>query len=188
MNHAITVELHFFLVSILWGAIILLAYDALRILRRLIRHNSFFLALEDLIFWVIASVFIFSMIFKLNNGTIRGFSVLGMGIGMILYHYIFSDMVVKIITGAIRLLFKPFTLFCRQLMKLLVPALAGIKRAINYPIVRLKKKMKSVKITLRQNRKKRKAARKRKKNIKNRNSSKNGNSKNSMNGKKSRET
>jgi hypothetical protein len=63
MNPAISVELHFFLTSILWGVILLVAYDVLRIFRRLIKHDAFFIALEDLIFWVVASLFIFAMIY-----------------------------------------------------------------------------------------------------------------------------
>lgn len=147
MNGAITVELRFFLISILWGVIILLVYDGLRILRRLIPHNSFFLALEDLIFWVLTSLFIFAMIYTMNNGTIRGFSVMGMAIGMILYHYIFSEFVVKWVTKAILLLLSPIRFAIDKIRKLLTFVLSKLKRIINYFQNRLKKYAKSVKIT-----------------------------------------
>jgi hypothetical protein len=64
MNHAISVELQFFLISVLWGSILLLIYDLFRIFRRLVKHDTFFVALEDLIFWVAASLFIFAMMYR----------------------------------------------------------------------------------------------------------------------------
>lgn len=148
MNEAITVELQFFLISILWGAIILVIYDLLRILRRLIPHNSLFIALEDLIFWVLASVFIFAMIYTMNNGTIRGFSVMGMGIGMILYHYIFSELLVKWISKALLLLMRPFKMFLGQLKRVLRFLLSKTKKVARYFDRRLKKITKSVKMIM----------------------------------------
>ncbi len=154
MNDAISVELHFFLVSVLWGAIILLAYDSFRVLRRLIRHNSIIIAIEDLIFWISASFFIFSMIYRMNNGSIRGFSIIGMCAGMLLYHYILSNAAVKYTTLIIRLLIRPF----RQLMRFVGKAFQNVcrtvKKAVNYPLRRLKMHIKSVKISMKKTDKK----------------------------------
>lgn len=148
MNHAITVELQFFLLSILWGAIILLAYDLLRIVRRLIKHGSFFLAIEDILFWVMASVFIFAMIYRENNGIIRGFTIMGMTIGMVLYHYIISEHLVYIITKLIRTLFKPFSIAFKYIKKFFLFIGKKVKKAFLLFLLRLKKISKSVKITI----------------------------------------
>jgi spore cortex biosynthesis protein YabQ len=163
MNEAITVELQFFLISVLWGAMILLVYDILRIFRRLIPHNSLFLALEDLIFWVLASVFIFAMIYTMNNGTIRGFSVMGMGIGMLLYHFIFSELVVKWITKALLLLLSPIRYVLGRIKRVFRFIAAKIKKVKDSVLSRLKKSVKSVRIAL--NTKRRKRAEKRSKKI-----------------------
>lgn len=148
MNHEITVELQFFCWSILWGAIILLSYDVLRILRRLINHNSIFLAIEDLIFWVITSVFIFAMMYRENNGIIRGFAVMGMAIGMFLYHYLLSELLVKLVTSFILLLFRPFTIALRQIRRFIRFVVSKGKKGIKYLLFQLKKLRKSVRITL----------------------------------------
>ncbi|HCR40721.1 MAG TPA: spore cortex biosynthesis protein YabQ, partial [Lachnospiraceae bacterium] len=87
-------------------------------IRRIIRHNGFFLAIEDLIFWMIAGLFIFSMIYRENNGVIRGFSVMGMAIGMVLYHYILSDFLVSFITKIIRALLRPFRFIIKKIKQL----------------------------------------------------------------------
>ena len=161
MNHAITMELQFFLISILWGAIVLLAYDGFRIIRRIIRHNGFFLAIEDLIFWMIAGLFIFSMIYRENNGVIRGFSVMGMAIGMVLYHYILSDFLVSFITKIIRALLRPFRFIIKKIKQLLRFLTSIGKRMVNFLFRRLKKCNQSVRIKL-NNRKQKHNAKKKK--------------------------
>lgn len=156
MNKDIIVELVFFLISILWGAIILLAYDGLRILRRLIKHKTLFMGIEDLIFWTVTSVFIFSMIYRENDGIIRGFSIMGMALGMVAYHYIFSDLIVKLITKLIQYLLKPFELILKKIKKIVL-------YLINFVLIRLKKLLKWVKIALNTRREKKKAKRDKKK-------------------------
>jgi spore cortex biosynthesis protein YabQ len=148
MNHAISIELKFFLISVLWGCILLLIYDCLRILRRLIKHDSFFIALEDLIFWVAASLYIFAMIYKQNNGIIRGFSVMGMAIGMVLYHYIASDLLVNMITKLLRTLISPFSYAIKKVRQAVKFIINKFGKAANFINRRLKKYQKSVKITL----------------------------------------
>src|SRR5690554_5818845 len=117
MSQGITIELHFFMISILWGAIILLAYDQLRVLRRIIRHNNLSITIQDMIFWILASVFIFAMIYVKNSGTIRGFSVMGMVIGMVIYHYILSDLIVMLISRMILLIIRPFSIAIAYICK-----------------------------------------------------------------------
>lgn len=141
MNEDIIVELMFFLISILWGAIILLAYDSLRILRRLIKHKTLLVGIEDLIFWVIASIFIFSMIYRENDGIIRGFSIIGMALGMVVYHYIMSDFIVKLFTKIIQSLLKPFGFILRKIKK-------AVLYLMNFVSIRLKRLFKSVRIGL----------------------------------------
>lgn len=159
MNHAITIELQFFLTSILSGAILILVYDGLRIFRRLIKHDGFFIALEDLFFWVGASLFIFAMMYEENDGIIRGFSVMGMAIGMVLYHYILSDFIVNLITKIINLLISPIVFIIKKVKKI-IKFLSNMSRKImNFVIMQLKKWTNSVRITL--NKRKRAAAEKR---------------------------
>lgn len=157
MNQGITIELQFFMISILWGIIILFAYDQFRILRRIIRHNILFVTIEDLLFWILASVFIFAMIYEKNSGTIRGFSAMGMGIGMVLYHYIFSDMIVGLISRAILILLGPFLFVINCLKRCLSFVLRMIKKVMKKIYIHLKNRIKSVKISITNHRQKLKA-------------------------------
>lgn len=157
MNQGITIELQFFMISILWGALVLLAYDLLRILRRIIPHSSFFIAVQDMIFWVLTSVFIFAMIYVKNSGTIRGFSVMGMVIGMVIYHYLLSDWIVMLISRGILLLLRPFSIALRYLRRGL-GFLAKKLKTLNKRIYsQLKSRAKSVKISINTHRQKRSA-------------------------------
>lgn len=51
MSGTIITEWHFWMASIITGVIMTFAYDILRLLRRIIRHNRFFVDMEDLLFW-----------------------------------------------------------------------------------------------------------------------------------------
>jgi spore cortex biosynthesis protein YabQ len=148
MNPAITIELQFFLLSILWGGLLLLAYDVLRIFRRLIKHGIILVAIEDLIFWLLASLFIFTMIFQKNNGIIRGFSIIGMLLGIILYHFSISEWLVNSITKLIQTLLSPIKAAIKQIIRFFRFLWTLGKKEINNLLYRLKKIKKSVKITL----------------------------------------
>lgn len=86
MSETLGYELQFFLASVIWGVIILIIYDVIRIFRNIIKHNYFFIGVEDLIFWIISGLLIFRMMYIQNDGIIRGFSILGMTLGMIVYN------------------------------------------------------------------------------------------------------
>lgn len=148
MNPAISVELQFFLTSILWGVILLMAYDVLRIFRRIIKHDAFFIAIEDLVFWVVASLFIFAMIYRMNNGIIRGFSIMGMLLGGVLYHFAFSELLVKSVAKLIRVLLSPAAMVLHQIKRFFKFLLSHTRKLINNLLYQLKKQIKSVKITL----------------------------------------
>lgn len=152
MSKDITVELQFFLISILWGALILILYDILRILRRVIKHNYFFIAIEDLLFWVISSLFIFAMIYNENNGIIRGFSIMGMALGMVIYHFLLSKFVVKLISELIKLILRPFRFVDNSLKKFSRFLVSKIRKFLKILSMRLKKIAKSVKIAINEKR------------------------------------
>jgi spore cortex biosynthesis protein YabQ len=166
MNQEITVELQFFFISILWGSIILLFYDVLRIIRRLVKHGVIFLTIEDILFWIAASIFIYTMIYRQNNGIIRGFSIMGMTIGMLLYHYIVKDSFVNIITKIILTLLSPFLFVFKTVFRFVRSILLKGKNAVKFLIKQLKKLWKSVKITVNKRRQKAVEARQQKAAIK----------------------
>ena len=96
MNLYLLKEIWLFSLSILYGILILLFYDCFRVLRRLIPHNNMAIAIQDLFFWIVTGFSIFALLYRYNNGNIRGYCILGMGIGMIFYGIVISPFYMKI--------------------------------------------------------------------------------------------
>lgn len=140
MTEIINLEVQFFLTSILYGILLLVVYDCIRIFRRIVPHKAFFVALQDILFWLVASIVIFIMIYERNNGTIRGFAILGMLLGMIIYNQMLSKIVVKGITLIIKtiikgikkglsILLKPFAFLGKKLGKVFGFATSKVSKA-----------------------------------------------------------
>jgi len=164
MNDAIMVELRFFGASIFWGMLLLIIYDMLRILRRVVKHNGFFIAIQDILYWVTCSLLIFHMMYQQNNGIIRGFSILAMLIGMLIYHAQISDLVVyviseilnktiKLIGKLIALLFMPIRIILNKTGRLFRWLFLKIKKIGHYLIKSLKNAFKTSKIAVSENEK-----------------------------------
>lgn len=130
MSEMITTEVHFFLGSFLSGVLLVAAYDIFRFFRRIVPHSKAVVNTEDIIFWTGASIFIFRMIYQLNDGKIRGFGIFCMICGMLLYHFSLSDglvefsyrifgtsilKIVKFIRRGLKKIIKPFRMMIRKL-------------------------------------------------------------------------
>ncbi len=74
-------EISIFLQSVLAGSIVALTYCTIRVFRRIIKHNLFFVSLEDFFFWLGIAIYLFWEIYKTSNGSIRWYFVLGVVFG-----------------------------------------------------------------------------------------------------------
>lgn len=90
-------ELLIFLQAVLSGNLVYLIYTAIRVFRRLIRHNLFFVSLEDIIFWIATGIFLFLKIFQTSNGVIRWYFIVGVLLGVIITHYFIQKIIKKYI-------------------------------------------------------------------------------------------
>lgn len=102
LSEGIYHELRFLLYSVLLGIIITFVYDNIRVFRRAIRHNTFFISVEDLFFWIAVSLSIFLLQHRENDGVFRWFSVAGAFIGMLIYRKTVSRFYVKRMTIVLR--------------------------------------------------------------------------------------
>ena len=75
------------LASFFTGMALLFVYDLLRIIRRLIPHGGWAVGAEDILFWIGGAVALFAMLYRENSGYIRGFSMGGVLLGMLLYNF-----------------------------------------------------------------------------------------------------
>ncbi len=137
-------ENEFLLYALFMGIFITFIYDLLRILRRVVPHNDFFVSLEDILFWIYCAVKVFLLMYHESNGTLRWFAVLGAVAGMLLYMKLVSPLFVKYVS---MLLQKLLHFVCRVVGFLLRPfmRLAGrlrekLARAARRRAVKLQKK------------------------------------------------
>lgn len=90
-------ELIVFLQAALAGNVVYLIYCVLRVLRRIVKHNLFWISLEDLIYWIGVGVYLFIRIYQTSNGMIRWYFVVGILVGGLATHRIVQKFVKKYI-------------------------------------------------------------------------------------------
>ena len=132
------------LASFLTGAALLLVYDLLRIMRRLVSHKSWVTGVEDLLFWIGSAIALFAMLYRENSGYIRGFAIGGVLAGMFCYNLLLSAGVVK---GSVFLLEKILFVAGRPLVwtaRLLKKPAGRVKKAVKKVLGFFKKQLKKI--------------------------------------------
>lgn len=76
MSLQISEESMLILMSIYGGLVLVLCYDAIRILRRIFYVGFVRIIIEDVIFWTVAAIFMFNIYLKYNYGRPRFFSII----------------------------------------------------------------------------------------------------------------
>lgn len=71
--------------SFLTGIGLMIVYDLLRMLRLMIKHKSFFVGMEDVIYWIYAGLMTFTLLYRENNGIIRAYVIVSVFAGMAFY-------------------------------------------------------------------------------------------------------
>lgn len=84
--------------SLLMGIFIAYVYDLLRIFRRVVPHDSFFVSLEDLLFWIYSGGEVFLLMYHESDGTLRWFAIIGALAGMVSYKKLVSPFFVKYVS------------------------------------------------------------------------------------------
>ena len=94
---SLSYECQIFLYSVILGAGLGIVFDVFRVIRAVIPHNSFFVALEDVIFMLIwtFSLVIFSV--ELSGGNIRFFCFVGTLLGFVIYFFSVGKIVITFI-------------------------------------------------------------------------------------------
>ena len=125
-------ENEFLLHALYMGIFLTFAYDLLRIFRRVVPHNGFFVSMEDLLFWIYCGEEVFLLMYHESDGTLRWFAVLGAMAGMFLYRKLVSPYFVKYTSSALcrllEFLRKVLRFLSRPLAFLLQKTGTGIKR------------------------------------------------------------
>lgn len=92
----VTNQAFIFFIFILTGFLIGILFDIFRVLRRSFNTSDIITYIEDILFWIITGLIILYVSFTFNNGQIRGYTLLGLMLGGILYLLIFSNIFIKV--------------------------------------------------------------------------------------------
>lgn len=101
-------QAYLFLVFVLNGFLIGILFDIFRILRKSFKTKDIITYTQDILFWLISGGITLYTIFKFNNGELRGFIFIGIGIGSLIYLLLFSKIFIKINLYIINFLKKLF--------------------------------------------------------------------------------
>lgn len=111
-------QLQYFGASFLYGVLLMFVYDFVRVFRCKVRHPVAARLAEDWIFWLVAAIFVFQMIFALNNGIMRSFFVVSFVGGLVSYRKLMKDHLVHAILAVIHFIFRPYVWIRKKLGKI----------------------------------------------------------------------
>lgn len=123
MTEVILGQLRFILWMMCGGMAILAGYDVLRLFRWLVPHGVVWIAVEDLLFWCVASIPAFVLFLKMHDGQIRWYGVVALFGGIALYEFGISR-------PARRVLYRIFAPIRTKLRRLCVKIFGKGKRGL----------------------------------------------------------
>lgn len=111
-------QFRYVLASFVWGAFLMFLYDFILVHRSRKKVGKIRMLIGDWIFWGISAVFVFQMIFELNNGILRSFFVVAFLLGMVAYRKLVKTFVQRAIKAIISFVFRPYVWICRKMRTL----------------------------------------------------------------------
>ena len=145
MSLGILEELQFFGLAVLRGIFILILYDLIRIFRRIVPHGVLAVALEDVLYWAGTALLIFQLLYRENDGAVRGYALFAVAAGMLFYHQTVSNWMVEhtagILNWCLGILLRPFRFVWGKVVQVL-------KVAVRFYKKKLKKRLKEFIIIL----------------------------------------
>lgn len=110
----LTNELFIFWKSAILGIGIGLLLDFFRILRKVINHNDFFVIFQDCLFSMFTFIYIFLIIYFLNEGQIRLYILLSIVLSNIIYFLTISKHIIHFFTFIFNLFKIPFVNYSKK--------------------------------------------------------------------------
>ncbi len=96
-------QAYVFLATVYAGFVIGFVYDLFRMIRQITRPGKLVTGLLDLVFWLLMALLSFLVVFKVNYGVIRLYTIAGLAIGWGLYAFVLSPFVFKLLIGIYKL-------------------------------------------------------------------------------------
>ena len=85
-----------FMIFTIDGIVIGILFDFFRIIRKVIKTSNLLTYIEDILFWIISGIIIIYTMYKVCDGQIRLFMIIGITLGAIFYILTFSKYLINI--------------------------------------------------------------------------------------------
>lgn len=95
MSSNILYEGRYLAESFCTGIWLMIVYDILRVIRLVFPHHPLWVGVEDMAYWIYASIATFMLLYRINDGGLRGFVIGGVFLGMVLYNGLVSRFFLK---------------------------------------------------------------------------------------------
>ena len=160
MFFSLSHELFVFLHSIFAGVLISIVFDIFRMIRKKVSIGVFLSSAQDIVFWIIATIIMFFVIYHTNNGAIRFYQFLGALFGSFLYFLSasrfvslflcrFIDVFCRISEFFLKILLTPlkfmYKLLCVVMYFAIFPAFRVLKKIFKNLFFSLRKNFKALK-------------------------------------------
>ena len=124
INEIIYWELYALVVSFFNGVLLAWIYDNIRAFRRIVRHKTVaFMSVEDIIYGIYAGLSVFVMCFKVADGIIRGFIIMGIAVGV----KFLSSFYIRWSVRIIKILLKPACFILKNVVRIITIPVRSLK-------------------------------------------------------------
>lgn len=141
MENGILTQLYPVLIFIISGIIIGILFDIFRVFRRSFHTPDIITYIEDVLFWIIAGLFLIFVIFNFTNGEIRIYNIIGLILGSVIYIICISKLFIKINVKIVLLMKKIFINIFKILMiplKFIFKILQKIFKPFTFFVINIK--------------------------------------------------
>ncbi|MGB9679276.1 MAG: spore cortex biosynthesis protein YabQ [Thermoanaerobacteraceae bacterium] len=113
-------QIYAFLVTVYGGLIIGFVYNIYKVLRNIFKVKKFLSDISDILFWTVSTIIIIYFLYLSNYIEIRFYVFLGFMTGILIYNYLFSEFVTKLLLKLYNILVKFVKILLYPLLYILV--------------------------------------------------------------------
>ncbi|GFZ99635.1 hypothetical protein GCM10008018_52360 [Paenibacillus marchantiophytorum] len=103
-------------------------FDVFRVLSGKLRLPRWTIPLVDMMYWIVATILVFRLLLYSNEGQVRIFIFLGMGIGVCFYFAFLTNMVVRFTLILIRIIVALYRFIAKTVEYILIKPIIGLYR------------------------------------------------------------
>jgi len=95
-------------------------FDGYRVVTNELKLPRWWLPVLDVVYWMAAALIVFRVLYASNNGEVRAYVFIGLAIGMVIYYFLFSRIVIHVTKWMIRAVQKLIQIMLKCLDLLIV--------------------------------------------------------------------